>query len=565
MRRTKNISFIKRTILLLAIQILFLISILAAYIMVTYQNTMDGMQGTAQSFIQLYGRNLDNKIEAADQIINQMVYDNTPYILLQSPKESDRVYASMTLRQTLEEVIASERYVDVVIVAEKNYQTFLDAETNPLGWDMKQEMKRFALDYFEEDADASWNIHVFSGTPYIYKMYAWKDRAVGVFLSIENFMETKTSDGTQDMGILFADRDDKIWSAYGQAGVSWTMGEVLPEQGKVGYLKETYDLEAGDFELQLYFSMEQFSGQLKTSRIVLLMIIIGSLLFGGLLVATIRNQILEPMSILQSNMATIQGGDYQHRIEDVYRNNEFEALKVSFNKMMDEIVGLKIAGYEKQIELQESELRNIRLQIKPHFFLNALTTISSLSLKGRNQDIGIYIDALSKNIRYMFKSGLHTVSVQEELHHIENYFEMQELKYPGSVFYFISMEPELAEWRIPQMIIHTIIENEYKYAVSVDELLSIFIKVSEVRMQDEALLCIEIEDDGQGYSPEVLADFAQESGPKDDGSHVGLWSVRKMLELMYDREGLFEISNIEPHGCMNRFLIPEKPLHEVNW
>ena len=53
------------------------------------------------------------------------------------------------------------------------------------------------------------------------------------------------------------------------------------------------------------------------------------------------------------------------------------------------------------------------------------------------------MDALSRNIRYMFKSGLHTVPVEEEIRHIENYFEMQECKYPGCIFHFIDLPQAL--------------------------------------------------------------------------------------------------------------------------
>ena len=36
---------------------------------------------------------------------------------------------------------------------------------------------------------------------------------------------------------------------------------------------------------------------------------------------------------------------------------------------------------------------------------------------------------------------------------------MQELNYPNCVFYYIDIPEELEEWRIPQMLIHTVIET----------------------------------------------------------------------------------------------------------
>ena len=186
-----------------------------------------------------------------------------------------------------------------------------------------------------------------------------------------------------------------------------------------------------------------------------------------------------------------------------------------------------------------------------------MTTISSLSQQGKNKEIESYISALSKNIRYMFRAGLHTVSLQEEVTHVENYFEMQELKYPGCVFYYIDINPEVREWKIPQMIIHTIIENEYKYAVNINQMLTILIKASKADVNGEEMLYVEVEDDGAGYPKEVLQFFEnQENTISKTGERVGLKSVKRMMELMYEREGLFTISNIEPHGCKNTFRIP---------
>lgn len=99
------------------------------------------------------------------------------------------------------------------------------------------------------------------------------------------------------------------------------------------------------------------------------------------------------------------------------------------------------------------------------------------------------------------------MSLQEEVTHVENYFEMQELKYPGCVFYYIDINPEVREWKIPQMIIHTIIENEYKYAVNINQMLTILIKASKADVNGEEMLYVEVEDDGAGYPKEVLQFF----------------------------------------------------------
>ena len=165
----------------------------------------------------------------------------------------------------------------------------------------------------------------------------------------------------------------------------------------------------------------------------------------------------------------------------------------------------------------------------------------------------------------MFRSGLHTVPVKEEISHIENYFSMQECVYPGCIFHLIDLPPELGDWPIPQMLIQTIIENEYKYAVSLEDVLTILVRVSASDFDGEEMLKITVEDDGKGYPEDVLqAINSPDAQPGPDGHRVGLWSVRRTMELMYERQGLTHFSNIEPHGCMNTIYVPRKPLHEYS-
>jgi LytS/YehU family sensor histidine kinase len=175
-----------------------------------------------------------------------------------------------------------------------------------------------------------------------------------------------------------------------------------------------------------------------------------------------------------------------------------------------------------------------------------------------------YIIALSRSVRYMFAAGFHTVPIVEEIRHVENYIEMQELKYPGCVFCYCDLPSELERWKIPQMLIHTIIENEYKYAVSVEKVLTVLIKISTVEFDGDDVLLIEIEDDGDGYPREVLALINGKMEKYDEnGERVGLRSLKRMMELMYGRNDLIEFGNTLPHGCFNRIRVPKKAKREL--
>jgi len=93
--------------------------------------------------------------------------------------------------------------------------------------------------------------------------------------------------------------------------------------------------------------------------------------------------------------------------------------------------------------------------------------------------------------------------------------------------------------------------------------LTVLIKVSLDEHNGQTMLLLEIEDDGKGYPRDVLRYMNGQGRPRTtDGTRVGLWSVKRMLELMYERGDLLELKNIEPHGCLNKIWIPSEPVHE---
>jgi LytS/YehU family sensor histidine kinase len=180
-----------------------------------------------------------------------------------------------------------------------------------------------------------------------------------------------------------------------------------------------------------------------------------------------------------------------------------------------------------------------------------------MSFDNRGEEIRAYIAALSDNIRYMFKAGLHTVPIAEELDHLEKYLEMQEILYPGCVFCYIDRPQELMEWQIPQMILHTFLENKYKHTVKVGNILSIYIAVKEIQWQGQKALEVTIEDDGEMF-PENVIQKKWEINDQN-GHGVGLYNVARTMEIMYGMPDLLKFDNISG-GTKITICFPEKPI-----
>ena len=272
-----------------------------------------------------------------------------------------------------------------------------------------------------------------------------------------------------------------------------------------------------------------------------------------------RRVVARPLQEVLRSMGRIENGETDLRLPETVRASEIWQISEGFNRMMDTIVNLRMKSYEERIQFDEATLKYVQLQIRPHFFLNALTTIHSMTYQNRNEDIRTYIELLSKNIRYLFKGGLHTVPLSEEIAHAKDYIAMQDMLYPGNVFDFIEVEDSVAEYQVPQLIIHTMLENIYRHAVSADRLTSILISAKEEEHGGEQMCHISVEDDGQGYPPAFLEQIRQGNVQvRPDGHGVGLWNVRKTLSLMYRRDDLIEFGNKKPQGTRVDIWIPRR-------
>ena len=558
-------SLIRQIIVYMVVLLALLFVVLVAYSFTSYLILRNEVQKGAENFLQVYGTELKNRVAKMDGVLTNLLVQNfTELQLLKSSNEAKRFYASQDIHNYISDVALSDSSVDFIVVADTMYDICLDASsTTTTYWD-RTAIREFTIQQASlDDYLAEWNFIDLNNKKYLYKMYVYNDRAVAAFTSTTHFMETIPNGDYGDQTFVLTDEQDTVQDFLGEEWEPGVKGLALNQIDLKQGFSVRYPVVKGQVNLASLVKNQSIWSQTRVNMIVVLTVIVFTILFGFLLIRYIMRQMVSPLNGMAGVMNRIDQGEYTFRVEGNFSTREFLHLKDSFNKLMDEIVNLRIAAYEKVIALKDAELKVIQLQLRPHFFLNAITTIMSLSTKGKNQKIKEYVDSLSSNIRYMFKARMHTVAIREEIEQIENYIDMQEFRYPNCIFHYVEIPPELGEWQIPQMLVQTFIENEYKYAVSIDTPLTILIRISLSFHQDEEMLLIEIEDDGMGYPQDVLGYMNGDlPRPENDGSRIGLWSIKNMMELMYERQGLIELSNIEPHGCLNRIWVPVKPVHE---
>ena len=114
-----------------------------------------------------------------------------------------------------------------------------------------------------------------------------------------------------------------------------------------------------------------------------------------------------------------------------------------------------------------AELRSLRYQVNPHFLFNTLNSLSALVITGRAADAEEMIHTMSRFYRQSL-TGENTgdVMLADEFALQELYLAIEQVRFPRRLRTRIDLPPELAQARVPGMILQPLVENSVKYAVA---------------------------------------------------------------------------------------------------
>lgn len=114
--------------------------------------------------------------------------------------------------------------------------------------------------------------------------------------------------------------------------------------------------------------------------------------------------------------------------------------------------------------------------------------------QGRNYEkIQTAILMISDHVRYIFHDNQDMVPLQTELHHVENYIQMQRYITSQSIAFHMEVEPGLEEAQVPALCLQTFVENSCKYATVPGRGLEISLEVRQLPSEEGGRLDAVIE------------------------------------------------------------------------
>ena len=207
------------------------------------------------------------------------------------------------------------------------------------------------------------------------------------------------------------------------------------------------------------------------------------------------------------------------------------------------------ARIEHQLIEQEKLLMAARIealasQINPHFLFNTLNSISSL-IRSKPETARMLVGKLSNLLRQRLKSRDHFVTLREELQSIDQYLDIEVVRFGPQLRVFKQLSPDTLDLRVPSMILQPLIENSIKHGLTA-KLGGGTVTLRSFR--ERAHLVIEVADDGFGMTEAQLRN-ALTAG-------IGLSNVNERLSVTYGANYQLKLTSRADQGTCARFEIP---------
>jgi len=195
----------------------------------------------------------------------------------------------------------------------------------------------------------------------------------------------------------------------------------------------------------------------------------------------------------------------------------FWVISLSY-RLMSEWAALSRRNKEIEVEKSMIELAYLKAQINPHFILNTVNTIYSLVLKQSDKATDAIL-LYSQVVRYLFdKIDTDFVPLQEEVTYINNYIDLQIMRFTDTLQVDFEVEGEIENRQIAPLTFISFIENYFKYGVS---------------NHYPSVISIRIKTDGKAIYFSTRNRKYKKKDAQYKGRSIGLENTKRKLNLIY--------------------------------
>lgn len=187
----------------------------------------------------------------------------------------------------------------------------------------------------------------------------------------------------------------------------------------------------------------------------------------------------------------------------------------------------EISNLELKASNRESELKNLRSQLNPHFLFNSLNSIRAL-VDTEPAKAKVSITTLSNLLRQSLILGKENlVSLESELDLAKNYLQLEKIRFEERLRVVWKLTPGLEHFEVPPFTLQMMVENAIKHGISnLKEGGTVEVAVYE----DDAYIIVQVTNSG---SLEGVIDLG-----------VGIQNIKQRLVLQYEAGAEFSLDDL---------------------
>ncbi|WP_026575711.1 sensor histidine kinase [Bacillus sp. UNC438CL73TsuS30] len=275
----------------------------------------------------------------------------------------------------------------------------------------------------------------------------------------------------------------------------------------------------------------------------------------------VSSRLNKSTATLKKKLKDIENGeiriidDRKIRIKD-----ELWEIGLSFNRIVHRYTEME---YQNKLMNNEAKLLALQSQINPHFLHNTLETINSIAYINNVPLISELSRSLSSMFRYNTVSNGKYVTLGDEIQHVENYLNVQLIRFEGMIEKEIEIDKDILNCKIIKFVLQPIIENCFDHGLE-DLTEGGVIKIKACR--DNQQIRIFVEDNGVGMEEDARErlnkSFKENVIHKNDreksdtNTGVGISNVNSRIKLAFGDEFGLSVENREPSGLIVRVNLP---------
>lgn len=403
-------------------------------------------------------------------------------------------------------------------------------------------------------------VNVFDGRMGVY---------VGALMDVQVILEPLNSINLGETGhvLLYSDEGnfymskdigvEVLFYEEAKAQLSDTDYDVV-KNGSTRFLCIKSELEELNFSLLTFIEEDGVLMQLPTFQIFLYVILVIIFVLFAVLLAVSERTIIRPTRKMIESLEQ-QDSEAPKPIGEDYSIRELNELSGTVNQFIQEIDTLKTTVLEEKVRAQQAEMKHLQSQINPHFYINTLNMIYSLVAMDDKFTAQKLVLHLGNYLKFMMRNNRTEVTLSEELGHIENYLEIQIVRFPEEISYSFEISEELREMMLPPLSVQPFVENCVIHAM--DKKGEAFHIRIEGRIAEEGgqkLAEISILDNGRGIPPETMEtlNHVDEADDSFVDRHIGVWNVLRRLKIEFGDRAKVIFSENSPKGTAVTLQLP---------